>query len=793
MKLSGASALVTDVMAVIFMAATAVFPATAQTPATLLTTVNAGNTPVAVAANSATNKIYAVNQNSNNMTVIDGATYSATTVPTGQYPDAVAVNPATNMIYVANYNSHSVTVVNGATNQVSATVQAGFGPKAVAVNTVTNKIYVADYCANAYCTLSGSQCAVTVIDGATNLPTNVTVSTQQGCHPDAVAVNTATNKIYVADWGSNDVAIIDGNSNSLLATVSLAPYGAYPQAIAIDPTTKQTFVALYGANSTCNPSLGASNLVDIDGTTNSVNASVPVGICPTSIAVNPASGQVYVANQSDGSGDGKGTVTIINESTLTPTTLAVGDSPIAIDVDLGTNKAYVANAYPDPNLGNTVTVIDGYTASALPLPLGGNSLYPKAIVVNPVSNGAYVADSGYNSVSVIGGASSDPLQFVPVTPCRVADTRQQQNGYLPGGMARSFAVPQSNCNIPATAIAYALNVTVVPVQGHPLGYLTVWPSGEPQPLVSLLNSTDGRIKANAAILPAGGAGAVSVYATDSTDVILDINGYFQPPDPSIPTLQFYPLTPCRVVDTRPGNQNYPGLGPPALAAQAARELPILNASPCFRQVPPGVVPAAYSFNVTVVPNPPGQSLGYVTLWPSDQHQPVVSTLNNLKATVVANAAIVPAARTGDVGNVDVYASNSTDLILDVNGYFAAPGPGGLSLYPSVPCRALDTRHNGGAFNGLRNPPANIAASPCGIPASAQGYVLNATVVPLATLGYLSLWADPGSPPLVSTLNAVDGSLTSNMAIVGNQDGSIDAYAAAGPTQLILDISSYFAP
>ena len=789
MKRQGAEALIASVIAVL-IAVAAALPCVAQTPATLLTTVSVGSSPVAVAANSATNKIYAVNQNSNNMTVIDGATYYTTTVATGQYPDAVAVNAATNMIYVANYNSHSVTVVNGATNQVSATVQTGFGPKALAVNTVTNKIYVADYCANAYCTLTGNQCKVTVIDGATNLPMNVTVSTQQGCHPDAVAVNTVTNKVYVADWGSNDVAVINGATDSLITTVSLTPYGAYPQAVAIDPTTNQIFVALYGPNSTCNPRLGGSYVVDIDGGTDSVNASVPAGICPTAIALNPVSGQVYVANLDDGTGDGRGTVTIINESTLSPTTVVAGYAPIAIDVNLGTNKAYVANAHPDPNLGNTVTVIDGYTAAALPpVPLNGNVLYPKTIAVDPVSNSAYVADSGYNSVSVIAGASADPLQFVPVTPCRVIDTRQQQNGYLPGGMMRSFAVPQSNCNIPATAIAYSMNVTAVPLQGRPLGYLTVWPTGESQPNISTLNSYDGRVKANAAIFPAGGAGAVSLYATNSTDVILDINGYFQWPDPNIPTLQFYPLTPCRVVDTRPGGPNYSGLGPPTLSAQAARELPILNASPCFQQLPPGVIPAAYSFNVTVAPNPPGQSLGYVTLWPSDQHQPLVSTLNNPTATVVANAAIVPAAPNGDV---DVYAYNTTDLVIDINGYFAPPGPGGLSLYPSAPCRVVDTRLNGGAFNGRRYPPVNVAATPCGIPSTAQGYVFNATVVPPGLLGYLTLWAEPGSQPYVSTLNALDGTVTSNMAIVGNQNGKIDAYVY-GLTNLVLDISSYFAP
>ena len=53
-------------------------------------------------------------------------------------------------------------------------------------------------------------------------------------------------------------------------------------------------------------------------------------------------------------------------------------------------------------------------------------------------------------------------------------------------------------------------------------------------------------------------------------------------------------------------------------------------------------------------------------------------------------------------------------------------------------------------------------------------------------------ADGQPQPMVSTLNAYDGFVTSNMAIVPTTNGSIDAYAA-GLTQLILDISGYFAP
>ncbi len=58
--------------------------------------------------------------------------------------------------------------------------------------------------------------------------------------------------------------------------------------------------------------------------------------------------------------------------------------------------------------------------------------------------------------------------------------------------------------------------------------------------------------------------------------------------------------------------------------------------------------------------------------------------------------------------------------------------------------------------------------------------------------YLTLWPDGEKQPVVSTLNAYDGFVTSNMAIVPTNNGSIDAYAYA-LTQLILDISGYFAP
>jgi hypothetical protein len=103
-------------------------------------------------------------------------------------------------------------------------------------------------------------------------------------------------------------------------------------------------------------------------------------------------------------------------------------------------------------------------------------------------------------------------------------------------------------------------------------------------------------------VPAGSNGAVSVFATDSTDLILDINGYFVAG--SFPgALAFHPLTPCRVADTR--NPTDP-LGGPSLEAESTRSFPIL-ASSCG--VPPEA--EAYSLNLAAVPR--GPNLGYMTV------------------------------------------------------------------------------------------------------------------------------------------------------------------------------------
>jgi len=147
------------------------------------------------------------------------------------------------------------------------------------------------------------------------------------------------------------------------------------------------------------------------------------------------------------------------------------------------------------------------------------------------SGAATRADTSFN-VAIDATTPANALVFVGMTPCRVVDTRNGSGftGFfgppaLAAGVFRTFPIQSSpNCSIPAIAQAYSFNITVVP-PGF-LDYITVWPTGAPQPNASTLNGYVNTVIANAAIVPAGTSGQVNLYASQNTHLIIDINGYY---------------------------------------------------------------------------------------------------------------------------------------------------------------------------------------------------------------------------------------------------------------------------
>ena len=158
-----------------------------------------------------------------------------------------------------------------AAQQVLTTVPVGQSPNALAVNSVTNKIYVAD--------LSGS--SVTVIDGATDTTRNISIAPG----PVAIALNASTNMVFASNLSSaGTVSVINGATGQFVKTVTV---GNDPQAIAANPVSNKIYVA--------NVSDGTVSV--IDGATLEATNTVIVGTTPYAIAINQVTNKIYVTEE----------------------------------------------------------------------------------------------------------------------------------------------------------------------------------------------------------------------------------------------------------------------------------------------------------------------------------------------------------------------------------------------------------------------------------------------------------------------------------------------------------------
>jgi sugar lactone lactonase YvrE len=686
---------------------------------------------------------------------------------------------AAGSLYVADSGNHRIRKIspNGIVSTVAGNGSQGFsgdgglaisatlnGPLGVAVDSAGN-IYISDTWNHRIRRVTPSGIISTVAgDGNANFGGDGGPAVSAQLNKPVDLAFDSTGKLYVADVDNGRIRVL------------------VPRALFVEPAVL-TFTSQMGG-----PVPAAQNLIAVvtAGST-SVTATVTAGawlrVSAISASSPPAfSATVDPANLGAGTYPGNIRFTAGENSFDVPVTLQINACSYtvtpasfnSIPSSGGTSNLSVATSasscgWTAVTNAPWITITSGLTGT-------GNGIVSYQVAANTgvaARSGSITVGNQSIEVTQTGG-----LYFVPVVPCRIADTRNA-NGPFGGprmiaSEARSFAIPSSGCGIPSTAVAYSLNVTVVPAGS--LGFLTLWPSGQARPLASTLNSFDGRIKANAAIVPAGSGGAVSVFVTDATDVILDINGYFVPG--ATGGLRFYSVIPCRIADTRLAAGTFGG---PILAAGQSRSFPIPQ-SGCG--VPDTA--QAYSLNVTSVPTGP---LGFLTAWPAGSARPLVSTLNAPTGAVTPNAAIVPA---GTNKAISIFVTDSSHVVLDINGYFAASAPGGsqpLVFYTLEPCRFLDTRETAVVAAGeTRTVPTQTR---CGIPIApvAEVISLNATAIPRGPLSYLTLWATFGAQPFVSTLNSFDGSVVANAAIVPASIG-VNVFVT-NASDVILDVNGWF--
>jgi DNA-binding beta-propeller fold protein YncE len=404
-------------------------PSTASTSA--FPAIQLSASPVGVAVDPATHLVYAAepagqgSEGGGLVAVVDAATLGppgSLTAPAtppvlleelsvGDNPVAVGIDTSTHIAYVAEVGG--VTMINGAAEPpaVGATIPDGdSSPLAIAVDSVTHTVFVTD-----------QDGAVEVIDAAVSPPTvtSLAIDSARG-----VAVDPTTHLAYVTEDDPDLLAVIDGTGHPRVVqvihlgdpAVGLQP-GAQPEAVAVDPASHRVFVANH--NGTIQVISG--NQIIAGFRTPSFPYSALLGA-----AVDSATHTVYVTDVQDG------VVWLVDGAAAHPAvtaSLPVGDLPFGVADDPSTGTAYVANqgGYVASQGEPSISVLgppsiltpppagflpDGQLGSRYSAPVqafGGGSPYtwtaaglPAGLSIDPASGviSGYPTDAGTSQVTV---------------------------------------------------------------------------------------------------------------------------------------------------------------------------------------------------------------------------------------------------------------------------------------------------------------------------------------------------------------------------------------------------------
>jgi hypothetical protein len=424
---------------------------------------------------------------------------------------------------------------------------------------------------------------------------------------------------------------------------------------------------------------------------------------------------------------------------------------------------------------------------AAPLPAMAATLTASGPVITDTRNGvarhrlamAEALSALVGQFGAVSGAGS----FTAVSPVRALDTRPAPYGPIgtAGGplstSTRTFSVSVPLGVDAAQIGSVALNITgispAVPC------YLTVWPSGDPQPYSSNLNLVAGQTLSNSVVVGTGADGRVAIAAScPAVEVAVDVTGWFPV------TADVRTVVPQRIVDTRP--LSTVGVAAPGPIGE------LLVVAPLGQAGLPADPAQVDSVLVNVTVDGPSEA-AYLTIWPWGSAKPYASSLNFSAGETATNFHI---AKLGADGRFAVAASNgATHVIVDVFGWI----PAGSSAYRGVePQRILDTRYGAGLCAGPCTDPGagsvvNVKVTElAGVPATARAVALKVTAASATEATYLTLFPAWQALPNASNLFVSPGRITPNLVIAKvGAGGYVAVYNAAGSTSVVADVVGYY--
>jgi len=470
-----------------------------------------------------------------------------------------------------------------------------------------------------------------------------------------------------------------------------------------------------------------------------------------------------------------------------------GDSSVALSWSLPASDGTVVTGYVvTASPGGFTCTTSGATACTVTGLTNFDPYTFTVVATTAAGNSPPSAPTGPLTPFVIVPPGAQPSDFNPVDPTRALDTRA---GLSPDALLTVPKLKIGPTNIlevkltdlpgglvPATDVgAVSLNVTSSQATGN--GFITVYPCGTLN-TVSNLNFLNGVTTANAVITPVSVTGTVCFYSNVSTDLVVDVNGWFFTP------AGFHPVEPDRVLDTRPDNSPDALLTVPKLKIGPTNILEVK-----LTDLPGGLVPAAdvgaVSLNVT---SSQSAAAGFITVYPCGTLN-TVSNLNFPTGATTANAVITPVSATG---TVCFYSNVATHLVVDVNGWLEAPS----GFTPIDPARVFDTRDGSDPNSLLVVPSTRIGPSntlevqltdlPGGIvPEFGVGALsLNVTATSATGTGFLTVYPC-GTPNLVSNINFRAGVTKANLVLTKVSATGTVCFAANVGTHVVVDVNGWF--
>ncbi len=363
--------------------------------------------------------------------------------------------------------------------------------------------------------------------------------------------------------------------------------------------------------------------------------------------------------------------------------------------------------------------------------------------------------------------------FAPLPPDRVVDTRTNTGAarLAIGAVTRIQITGQGG--VPAGAKAVLANTTVTEPTGS--GFLTLWNCSATRPEVSTLNFSLYETVANTATIPLDAAGGLCAFSNVSTDLVIDVGGYYAPGASG----RYTPVSPMRLMDSREG------VGTPTrLIGGRSVELPVVGVA----DVPSNAT--AVALNVTgIYPS----SNAFVTAYPCGE-MPPTSSLNPAVGRITPNLVMAQVSASGTVclfTNVDV------DVVVDVVGFVSAASVNKFT--PSTPFRFTDTRDvsrsdvNAGQ-QGQRLETGQTLFIPMaglrGIPTNARAISANITVVDAIDRGFVTAWPC-GALPTASNVNYEPSAPIANAAELPlSSSGAICIFSSTS-AHVIIDVNGWW--